>query len=172
MDLDKDGTGDLEFARGNEIPEVHEEMNRRELLSTCGKLVGYYPVAGWLRTTCSYMKRTADGIGWEDRMDGETVVVTREIVKEVRWQDPVRMKWHVLKSEKSIVWYDASSMDTGMNVEIDSVVVKNATWLRKKSDYNHINVAKLNATIKGVKLALEWGLKEIEIRTNSLTVCC
>ena len=43
-----------------------------------------------------------------------------------------------------------------MCVEIDG------TWLRKKSDYNYINVTKLDATIKGVNHVLKWD-KEIEI---------
>ena len=50
------------------------------------------------------------------------------------------------------------------------MVVEDAAGLRKKSDYNHINVAKLEASIKGVNLALKWGLKEIEIQTDSVTV--
>ena len=57
-----------------------------------------------------------------------------------------------------------------MNVEIDGVVVEDAAWLRKKSDYNHINVVKLDASIKGVNLVLKWGLKEIEIQIDSITV--
>ena len=32
--------------------------------------------------------------------------------------------------------------------------------LRKKSDYSHINLTRLDA-IKSVNLALKWGLKEI-----------
>ena len=64
LQLDKDRVGNLIFTRMNEIPEVHEKMSRHELFSACGKLVGHYPIAGWLRTTCNYMKRRADGIGW------------------------------------------------------------------------------------------------------------
>ena len=60
-------------------------------------------------------------------------------------------------------------MATGVSVEIDGVVVEFMVWLRKKSDYNHINVAELDATIKAVNLALKWGPKEIEIRTDSVT---
>ena len=42
-----------------------------------------------------------------------------------------------------------------MSVKIDGVMVEDAAWLRKKCDYNHINVAKLEATIKDVNLALK-----------------
>ena len=49
------------------------------------------------------------------------------------------------------MWCDATSMATG--VEIDDVMVEDAAGLRKKSDY--INVAELDATIKGINLALK-----------------
>ena len=48
------------------------------------------------------MKSRADGIGWEDRVDGEIVTVMWEIVEAVRQQDLVWGKWHVPKSEKGI----------------------------------------------------------------------
>ena len=65
---------------------------------------------------------------------------------------------------------DASSIATGMVVETGSLVVEDSTWLRKKNDYNHINVAELDAVLKGINLAIKWGLREIEIRTDSATV--
>ena len=43
-------------------------------------------------------------------------------------------------------------------------------WRRKKNDYNHINVAKLDAVLKSINLAIKWGLREIEIRTDSAMV--
>ena len=56
-------------------------------------------------------------------------------------------------------------------LEIDNVEVEDAAWLRKKDDFGHINVAELDAVLKGVNLALKWGVQEIEIRTGSATVC-
>ena len=60
----------LWWARGNAIPEVDSltGMSRKELFSTCGKLVGHYPVAGWLRVACSYIKRHAGGSAWDDKI--------------------------------------------------------------------------------------------------------
>ncbi|XP_076049741.1 uncharacterized protein LOC143030477 [Oratosquilla oratoria] len=55
--LERNGAGTLMFRRGNEIPKVTDEMCKRKLFSLCGKLVGHYSVAGWLRTECSYTKR-------------------------------------------------------------------------------------------------------------------
>lgn len=38
------------------------------------------------------------------------------------------------------------------------MVAEDATWLRK-NDYNHINVAELDAVLKGINLAIKWGQK-------------
>ena len=45
---------------------------------------------------------------------------------------------------------------TGVSVKIDGVMFEDAAWLRRKCDYNHINVAELEATVKDVNLALKW----------------
>ena len=42
--------------------------------------------------------------------------------------------------------------------------------VEKKNDYNHINVAELDAVLKGINLAIKWGLREIEIRTDSAMI--
>ena len=39
--------------------------------------------------------------------------------------------------------------------------------VEEKNDYDHINVAKLDAVLKGINLAIKWGLREIKIRTDS-----
>ncbi|KAK3892373.1 hypothetical protein Pcinc_003743 [Petrolisthes cinctipes] len=49
--------------------------------------------------------------------------------------------------------------------------VEDAAWLKKKDDFGHINVAELDVVLKGVNLALKWGLQEIEVLTDSDTVC-
>lgn len=57
-----------------------------------------------------------------------------------------------------------------VNVKTDSIIVEDTAWLRKKTDYDYINVAELDATIKGVNLALKWSLKDMEIRRDLTTV--
>lgn len=42
--------------------------------------------------------------------------------------------------------------------------------VKKNNDYEHINVAELNAVLKGVNLALEWGYRSFELFTDSATV--
>ena len=48
--------------------------------------------------------------------------------------------------------------------------MEDGAWLRKKTDYSHINIAELEAVLKGINLALKWNLKDIEIKSDSVTV--
>lgn len=40
------------------------EVNRRQLYSICGKLIGHYPITGWLRVAYSCMIRLANEGDW------------------------------------------------------------------------------------------------------------
>ena len=84
----------------------------------------------------------------------------------MRCENLVRGRWYAPQLAKGVVWCDASSIATGVVLEIDNVEVEDATWLRKKDDFGHINVAELDTVLKGVNLALKWGLQEIEVRTD------
>ena len=68
------------------------------------------------------------------------------------------------------VWTDASSIGTGLALEVDGNVVEDASWLRKESNHQHINVAELEAVARGVNLAIEWGFKTFTLAVDSLTV--
>ena len=41
--------GSSRWKRDGQEPLIGDKMTKRELFSWCGKLVGHYPVAGWLR---------------------------------------------------------------------------------------------------------------------------
>lgn len=79
-------------------------------------------------------------------------------------------KWMFPKKGSSVVWCDATNTAIGVLLEMESQGIKDAAWLRKKSDYNHINVVELEAILKGVNLALKWSLKDIDMMTDSATV--
>ena len=49
-------------------------------------------------------------------------------------------------------------------------MVEDASWLRKEDDAAHINLAELEAANEAIKAAVAWGLKDIEIMTDSATV--
>ena len=162
--------GNLMFYRGNEVPVLPEILTRRELFSICGKLIGHYPVAGWLRVACSYVKRQARGAQWEDFAGEEAVTMLRDVIERVNIKDPVTGVWHVQKSNNGVIWCDASSLALGVLLEMNGAIVEDAAWLRKKDDFNHINVAELEAVLKGINLALKWNLNEVELKTDSATV--
>ena len=65
---------------------------------------------------------------------------------------------------------DASSLALGIVIEVDGNVVEDASWLRSEDFSSHINMAELDAVIKGVNAALAWKLKKLHVRTDSLTV--
>ncbi|KAG1682630.1 Gamma-aminobutyric acid type B receptor subunit 1 [Nymphon striatum] len=58
----------------------------------------------------------------------------------------------------------------GVLLQINDVEVEDSAWLRKRDDCGHINVAELDAVLKGINLALKWRLRVIEIRTDLATV--
>ena len=41
---------------------------------------------------------------------------------------------------------------------------------RKVTDYNHINVAELETVLKGVNIAIKWGMKSLNLKTDSSTI--
>ena len=67
------------------------------------------------------------------------------------------------------MWCDGSSIALGVVIEIAGTTVEDTDWLRKKDDFNHINVAELEAALKEINLAIKWGLKSIELVTASAT---
>ena len=170
--LSSDEEDCLVFDRGNEIPELPSDghLTRRQVFSICGKLVGHYPIAGWLRVACSYLKRCCEGTLWEDYIGERAEDMAKELLSRVRVADPVHGIWHVPAVSSGRVWCDASSLAVGVALEMDGRLIEDAAWLRKASDCAHINVSELDAVLKGINLALKWDLTEIEVMTDSVTV--
>ena len=158
----------LVWSRDAELPRLSEDITKRELFSVCGKLVGHYPVAGWLRTACSFIKRSANDVGWDDSVSVATVDLMREVLGRVARDDPVRGVWNVQDTGNATVWCDASSLAIGCCLQVGEQVVEDCAWLRK--DSAHINVAELEAAIKGVSLALKWKVKNLSLMTDSSSV--
>ena len=65
-----------------------------------------------------------------------------ETVDEVKKNDPVHR-----------LWVDASSLALGVAVVMDRHIVEDTSWLQKE-DSCHINMAELDAVIKGLNLVL------------------
>ena len=49
---------------------------------------------------------------------------------------------------------DTSSVATGVVLETNGMVIEDACWLRPINDAQHINLAELDAALKGTNLAL------------------
>lgn len=162
--------GKFHWKRDNKMNLSVAIQTKRDLFSLCGKLVGHFPVASWLRPACGFLKRLVKGLGWQDEMDGRIKALVDELMVRVSKEDPVQGEWCVSNSREGQIWCDASSLATGVVVRIDQVVVEDACWLRKESESDHINLSELEAVIKGVNMAIKWRLNSVDIMTDSRTV--
>lgn len=170
LQIAESGTGGpLTWCRGNNLPVPEQIVTRRELFSICGQLVGHYPVAGWLRVACGFVKRSSEGARWEDDIGLRAKGMLLELLERVEAKDPVYGVWNVHSAEGR-VWCDASSLAVGCALELDGQIVEDGAWLRKKDDGQHINLAELDSVVRGISLAAKWGLTKVELLTDSATV--
>ena len=149
--------GELHWKRNNTFGEIADVLTRRSVFSFCGKLIGHLPVCGWLRVATAFIKRRANSLTstWDERIHDESLrAMLEDTIRRVTLDDPAKGRWDVAGTEAT-VWVDASSLALGVVVEVDGNVIEDATWLRAE-DASHINMAKLDAMIKGVNVALEW----------------
>ena len=160
----------LRWRRDNTLPERGTQLTKRQVFSICGQLVGHYPVCRWLRVHCSYLKRLACSGRWDDEVSSEVVSLLGETCARVEAEDPVSGRWAVPRATSGRVWCDASSLAMGACLEVGGHVVEDASWLRKESDGAHINLAELEALLKGLNIGIMWGLTTMELVTDSATV--
>ena len=171
--LAKGRDGHLRMSRGTPLSEISSDLSgltKRGLFSLCGRLTGHYPVVGWLRPHCSYLKRLGCDGAWDEPVSDAVRALASDLLKRAQGADPVRGRWAVNPAGSVTVWTDASSLATGVVLEVDGEVVEDASWLRKKTDLLHINVAELEAVGRGINLAIAWGFKTMTVATDSRTV--
>ena len=162
----------LYWRRGNKIPDMPRVITRRNVFSLCGKLVGHLPVGGWLRVAMAFIKRRASDVtaGWDDKIDDALPnTMIKEVLTRVRKEDPAQGRWCV-DGQALSVWVDASSLATGESLVYDGAVVEDACWLRPAKDSQHINLAELDAVIKGMNLAILWKTTTLHLFTDSACV--
>ena len=166
-----ESSGVLRWMRDNALPVISDgELTKRQVFSLCGQLVGHYPVARWLRVACSYIKRLCCAGSWDTPVSDFVGQLLAQMMEKVRHYDPVQGEWSVSAGSEGKVWCDASSLAVGVCVEIDGCVVEDAAWLRKEEDAAHINAAELEAVVRGLSLAVKWGLCVVTILTDSASV--
>jgi len=173
LQLIRDGS-EVKWKRGNQLPQAAElndrKLTRRDVFSICGRIVGHYPVAGWSRVQCSLLKRYCEGSKWNDDVGPLAKWMLEDVLRRVAENDPARGWWAVPQRRDGVVWCDASDVALGVALAVDGRVVEDAAWLRKEHDTAHINLAELDAVLRGVSLAIRWRITELTIRTDSVTV--
>ena len=68
------------------------------------------------------------------------------------------------------IWSVTVTLTVGACIEVKGKIVEDGAWLRKEGERSHINVAELEAVLKGLNLALRWHFKQIELVTDSATI--
>ena len=162
--------GVLKWKRDNSVEPLPTPATKRDVFSFCGKLLGHFPLASWLRPMCGFLKRCVAEGSWNDLIDDNAARLADDLWKRLQAEDPVCGRWCVSTSDEAVVWTDASSLAIGACLDIGGATVEDGTWLRKRDDSSHINVAELEAVLKGVKMAVEWSVSKFILRTDSASV--
>ena len=168
VSAERDG---LRWRRDNSIGEAEVPLTKRKVFSLCGRLTSHLPVCGWLRPAASYLKRRANELStsWDEPItDGDLKDMVEEVLEKVAADDPARGRWDVPGSDVT-VWTDASSLALGVAIEVDGEVIEDCCWLRR-DNATHINVAELDAVVKGMNMAILWAPKKLRLMTDSRTV--
>ena len=121
----------------------------------------------------SYLRRLASLTeSWDQPISKELEALCRDLMARLLSDDPVHGVWSVPAgtSKEWKVWCDASSIAFGAALELDGEIVEDRCWLREKNDRRHINLSELEATIKGLNLAVKWNIHHLKLMTDSKTV--
>ncbi|KRX63910.1 hypothetical protein T09_15332 [Trichinella sp. T9] len=128
------------WRRDNDVGGVPDVLTRRSVFSYCGKLVSHFPAND--ATT-----------SWDEVIDGDKLRgLIQETALAVKKRDPARGRWDV-SAEEAKIWVDSSSLAISVALEVGGSIVEDAAWLRP-DDAQHINMAELDAVIKGLNLTL------------------
>ena len=164
--------GVLSWARDNAVGTPPVDVTRRTVFSWCGRLVAHLPVCGWLRPAVAWLKRRVNCVtqGWDDIADDAAL---RDqigyVASRLASEDAAHGRWCV-SGDRAVVWTDASSVAAGVVMQTpDGNTIEDACWLRR-DDTTHINMAELDAAVRGINLAVAWSMKTVELRTDSATV--
>ena len=65
-------------------------MTKWQVFSLCGKLVGHYPVAGWLRVACSFVKSSCESNAWDSFAGPVVIQRLREVLSRLDVNDQLK----------------------------------------------------------------------------------
>ena len=120
----------------------------------------------------AFIKRLVTAVtkGWDDRIKNASLChILAETLASVREADSVGGNW-CMDGKKITVWVDASSVTTGVVLVMNRMIIEDTCWLCPTNDAQHINLAELNAALKGVNLALQWEATVLHLVTDSACV--
>ena len=173
LHVQSDGsTGELQWRRDNAVGAPPSTLTRRAVFSWCGRLVAHLPVCGWLRPAAAWLKRRVNAVtrGWDDvTADAALRDQVNYVTHRLEREDPAHGQWCV-SGDHVVVWTDASSVASGVVlVSPDGQIIEDASWLRR-DETSHINMAELDAAVRGINMAIAWGMKTVDLRTDSSAV--
>lgn len=145
--------GKILWAGDNKLETLSDIETNRDAFSLCGQSLE----ASWLRLECSFLKRQLSNQKWDDAVDQTSFYLLIDMIKSINGKDPVSGAWTAPTCVEGVVRCDASSLAIGVCIEINDEIVEDASCLRKRNDSTQINLAELEALMKGINLALKWG---------------
>ena len=111
---------------------------------------------------CSSLKRMTclDGTDWDKPASEDAALMCHELAEKLQECDPVTGLCHANTSSAVAwcLWCDASDLAYGVALESDGSIIEDGCWLRPPEDKRHINLAELEAVIKGLSLAAKWNV--------------
>ena len=170
LGLQVGGESVFQWRRDNNINEPPRSLTRRSLL-WCGQLIGNLPVCGWVRPAASFIKRSVTSLTrtWDDETnDAELRAMVDDVVRRVSLHDPARGRWDV-SGTTATVWVDASSVVLYVAVEVNDDIMEDICYLQP-DESAHINMAEMDAALKGLNLAVAWDMTRIRLMTDSVTI--
>ena len=122
-----------------------------------------------MQIACSFVKRSCESNAWDSFAGSVANQRFRKVLSCLDIDDPVKGIWSA-SSGKLNVWGDAGQIEYGVALKRKNQTIEDRAWLQKANDGTYINLAELNAVIKGVNLVMKWGARDITIFTDSATV--
>ena len=175
LQLTKADDGEVTWSRRDgPRTALPDELTRRAVYKWCGALTSHYPVASWLRVHCSWLKRLTSllDLAFDDPLPDQLKKFCIDLAQRLTTDDPVRGVWQGPSGSEDpcVVWCDASDIAYGAALEYKGSIVEDCCWLRKIDDKHHINLSELDAAVEGINLAVQWGVTQIQLKTDSKTV--
>ena len=110
--------------------------------------------------------------GKDDPVLQGNVRCTEEVVEHLACGDPARGVWRVPSTSDGnwAVYCNASDLATDVVLKRNGDIIEDGKWLRDAHDRKHINVAELDVAMRGLSLAVEWGMESMQLITDSKAV--